>query len=67
MTVRYFNASVGPALKNGDVPTHGGGKTTAQLSHVSVAYDDAVITTKNQLVSALRRIMQDVLTDSTLT
>lgn len=67
MTVRYYNAAVGTALKNGDVPTEGKGKNTSQTNHVSVAYDDAVITTKNQLLAALRRIMQDVMADSSLT
>jgi len=67
MTIRYFNATVGTALKNGDVPTSGNGKGTAQSNHVSLAYDDAVVTTKNQLLAGLRRITQDVLSDSALT
>lgn len=67
MTVRYLNATVGTALKNGDIPVVHTGKSTAQVGHVSLAYDDATVTTKNQLLAALRQMLLAVQSDTSLT
>lgn len=67
MTIRYFNATVGATLKNGDIAIESKGKGVAQANHVSLAYDDAAVTTKNQLLAALRSILLSVQSDSSLT
>lgn len=68
MAIVYYNVSVGSALKNGDIAveskTKGG---TSQSNHVSLAYDNSVITTKNQLLAGVRAILAQVQSDSTLT
>lgn len=60
MTVQYINVAVGGTLKNGDVVVSSKGKSTTQVSHVSLAYDDAVVTGQNQLLAAMRQIALDV-------
>jgi hypothetical protein len=68
MTVRYYNVSVGTALKNGDIAVEGKSKGgAAQLNHVSLAYDDSVVTSKNQLLAGVRAILAQVQSDSSLT
>lgn len=66
MAVKYINVSVGTALKNGDIPVEGRGKSTSQANHVSLAYDDSVVTTKNQLLAAVRAILTQVSSDNSL-
>lgn len=66
MTVQYFNINVGVKQTNGDyVATHKG-RSTAQSGHVSVVYDDAVITGQNQLLAALRQAILIVQSDAVL-
>jgi hypothetical protein len=67
MTIRYINVSVGSALANGDVVIEHKGKGTAQGNSVSLAYDDAVVTKKNQLLAAVRNILVAVQSDKDLT
>lgn len=68
MTVQYFNVAVGTVLKNGDiVVTQKGKNAGAQASNVSLAFDDSVVTTKNQLLAAVRNILSQVQSDASLT
>lgn len=68
MTVQYFNVGVGTALKNGDiVVTQKGKNAGTQSSNVSLAFDDSVVTTKNQLLAAVRNILAQVQSDTSLT
>lgn len=68
MTIQYFNVAVGTPLKNGDIVVTPKGKNAGtQMSNVSLAYDDAVVTTKNQLLAAVRNILAQVASDSALT
>lgn len=60
MTIQYINIEIGTKLKNGDITVRSRGKGIAQASHVSVAYDDAVVTSQNVLLFALRQAIQDV-------
>lgn len=65
MTIQYINIGVGAKMANGDVLTVSKGKGTTQASHVSIAYDDAVVT-QNSLLAALRQAIQIALTDTSL-
>lgn len=60
MAIQYINIAVGTALKNGDIPVTSKGGGTAQASHVSIAWDDAVILTQNPLLAALRQAILEV-------
>lgn len=68
MTIQYINVAVGKTLANGDITIQPKGKNAgAQASNVSLAFDDAVVTTKNQLLAAVRNILTQVQSDSSLT
>lgn len=68
MTIQYINVAVGSTLANGDVGIVPKGKNAGtQASHVSLAYDDSVVTKKNQLLAAVRTILTQVASDSSLT
>lgn len=67
MTIQYINVTVGKTLANGDVVVTSKGKGTAQVSHVSLAYDDAVVLSQNALLAAVRQILLDVQASSGLT
>lgn len=68
MTIQYFNVAVGKTLANGDIAIVPKGKNAGtQMSNVSLAYDDAVVTTKNQLLAAVRNILAQVQSDAALT
>lgn len=68
MAIRYYNVAVGTALKNGDISVEGKSKGgTAQGNHVSLAYDDTVVTSKNQLLAGVRAILAQIQSDSSLT
>lgn len=60
MTIQYINVMVGSTLKNGDVVITSKGKGAAQVSHVSLAYDDTVVLSQNALLAAVRQILLDV-------
>lgn len=60
MATQYLNVVVGTALANGDIPVHGKGGGTSQTGHVSLAYDDTVVTKKNQLLAGLNALIQQV-------
>lgn len=67
MTIQYINVAVGKTLTNGDIAIQQKGKNAgSQASNVSLAFDDAVVTTKNQLVAAVRNILTQVQSDSAL-
>jgi hypothetical protein len=65
MTIQYLNVSVGTALANGDIPTVHKGGGTAQVGHVSLAWDDATVTKQSQLLAGLRALQQSVLAGGT--
>lgn len=68
MTIQYFNVAVGATLANGDITIQPKGKNAGtQMSHVSLAYDDSVVTKKNALLAAVRNILAQVASDSSLT
>jgi hypothetical protein len=64
VTIQYINVAVGTALKNGDIPVSSKGRSTSQSSHVSIAYDDAVVLSQNPLLAALRQATLDVQSSS---
>ncbi len=64
MTIQYINIAVGTALKNGDIAVESKGKGTSQASHVSIAYDDAVVLSQNPLLAALREAIKVVQSSS---
>jgi hypothetical protein len=67
MAIVYYNVAVGTALKNGDISVEPKSKgASGQTNHVSLAYDNSVVTTKNQLLAGLRAITAQVQSDSTL-
>lgn len=65
MAIQYINIAVGAKMANGDVIVSSKGKGSAQSGHVSIAYDDAVVT-QNSLLAALRQAMLIAQSDSSI-
>lgn len=67
MTIQYINVTVGATLANGDVQVSAKGKSAGtQMNHVSVAYDDSVVTHQNQLLAAIRAALLVAQSDTAL-
>lgn len=58
MAIVYINVSVGSQLKSGEIPVQHAGNGVAQASHVSIAFDNVVVTNVNQLRAALSEAMR---------
>ena len=67
MTIRYINVTLGTKSKVSNeyatTVSHG----AAQASHVTIAYDDATVTTKDHLVQGVRAALTQALGNANLT
>lgn len=57
MTVKYINVVLGTKLASGEQQTRHGSTGAAQANDVSLAYDDATITTYDALKAAVDKAL----------